>query len=152
MPLKAHLYDDCNENTPLDVLHLLSLIKWASSNMIRFHLTKSDDNTSFYEGKLFNNETTFSYSTLNSTGMQTWKWKRRYKLPPNGGRGVWELLSYLLFINSFTMVYFISLFASSERAGREREREKTEVFLSFFSLLASLLAFSLWAFLDFSWK
>ena len=126
----------------------------TKTNRVKLKLSKETRNFSFLtfvkvNKKIFKNETTFSYSTLTnySTSMQTWKWKGRYKLPPNGGRGVWEPLSHLLFINFLQC--FLMLFASSERTRWEREREKREMFLSFCFVLASWLAFNLWAFLDF---
>ena len=77
----------------------------------------------FLKTKLFKNETTFSYSTLTnySISMQTWKWKGRYKLPPNGGRGVWEPLSHLLFINFYNAFWcFLSFLKEQGEKGKER--------------------------------
>ena len=77
----------------------------------------------FMKTKPFKNETTFSYSTLTnySISMQTWKWKGQYKLPPNGGRGVWKPLSHLLFIN-FYNVFWCFCFLLKEQGEKGKER------------------------------
>ena len=68
----------------------------------------------------------------------------RYRLPPNGGRGVWEPLSHLLFINYYNALMFLSSLESTIWDGGMKEEGSA---FQGVCLFCSLLASSLWAFL-----
>ena len=70
--------------------------------------------------------------------------KGRYKLPPNGGSGVWEPLSHSLFINFFynALVFFASSWMKKVRKGK-REDGGVFVFFALCLFLCSLISFGL---------
>ena len=129
---------------------LFAILYQTKANRAKLRLSnKKFFFSNFYERKLLNNETTLSYSTLANyyANMQI---KETIQASPKWGRGVWEPLSHLLFINFYNV--FLCFLPLPKEWGEKGKERRGKYFLSFCSLLASLLAFSLWVFLDFSKK